>query len=230
MLTRIAGGADVEHVQSKARRLYHRDVGYLDEAVARVLDRLHEQDETETHVVVASDHGESFGEEGSLGHGKRLTTEQIRVPCFVLSPKVRPGISAEPVGTTDLTTTILSLAGVALEPPGGRDLLDPEAKPAPIVGMRRTFETPYHERRTDGSVHVHDGLRFYVLDGEDLVTGGGQGAITRNDSAEELTDPERIAGARSLFRGFEQTFAAQMLHSREDPETLEKLRALGYVR
>lgn len=32
-----------------------------------------------THGVVASDHGESFGEQEAIAHGKRLT-EQLRVP------------------------------------------------------------------------------------------------------------------------------------------------------
>jgi arylsulfatase A-like enzyme len=191
-----------------------------------------DREEIETHVVVVSDHGESFGEGGSVGHGKRLTAEQILVPCFVLSPRVTPGVSVRPIGTTDLTTTILSLAGVVPEDdaPGGRDLLDPVAGPTRIVGMRRTFKRIVHERRTDGSVHVHDGLRFYVLGGHDLVTGNSTGTLTRNDSSEEVTDPEEAAAARQLFAEFEEQFATMELLAREDAETLEKLEALGYVR
>ena len=228
---RIAGGSDPARILAKARGLYDGDVSYLDGALDRVLVRLDEdREEIETHVLVVSDHGESFGEGGSVGHGRRLTTEQIRVPCFVLSPRVAPGVSVRPIGTTDLTTTILSLAGVAGEAPGGRDLVDRETEPARVVGMRRTFDRITHERRIDGSVHVLEGLRFYVLDGQDLVTGNGQGAVTLNDSSEELADPERAASARQLFAEFEEQFMAVTLRSRDDEETLKKLEALGYVR
>jgi arylsulfatase A-like enzyme len=228
---RIAGGSDPARILAKARGLYDGDVSYLDAALDRVLVRLDDdREKIETHVLVVSDHGESFGEAGSVGHGKRLTPEQIRVPCFVLSPRIAPGVSAEPVGTTDLTTTILALADVAADFPGGRDLLEKATAPTRVVGMRRTFDTPFRERRTDGSVHVLEGLRFYVLDGQDLVTGNGQGAVTLNDSSEELADPERAASARQLFAEFEEQFMAVTLRSRDDEETLKKLEALGYVR
>ncbi len=228
---RIAEGSDPARILAKARGLYDGDVSYLDGALDRVLVQLDEdREEIETHVLVVSDHGESFGEGGSVGHGRRLTTEQIRVPCFGLSPRVAPGVSVRPIGTTDLTTTILSLAGVAGEAPGGRDLVDRETEPARVVGMRRAFDRITHERRIDGSVHVLEGLRFYVLDGQDLVTGNGQGAVTLNDSSEELADPERAASARQLFAEFEEQFMAVTLRSRDDEETLKKLEALGYVR
>lgn len=229
VLKRIAAGEDSERLLRKARYLYDRDVAYLDEALDRLLVRLFAEDaEVETHLVVVADHGESFGEGGSLGHGKRLTPSALHVPCFVISPRVTPGVSAEPVGTTDLTTTILSLAGVAGDAPGGRDLLDRGAPPTQIVGMRRTFKTPYRELRVDGSVYVHDGLRFYVLDGQDLITGDSQGPITLNDAADVPADPDRAEAARRLFARFEQEFVTDV-QTREGEETLEKLRALGYV-
>jgi arylsulfatase A-like enzyme len=229
LVDRIAEGSDPQQVLGNARRLYDRDVGYLDEALDRLLVRIFKDDEKmETHVVVVSDHGESFGEGGSVGHGKRLTSVVIHVPCFVISPRVTPGASTEPVGTTDLTTTILSLAGVAGDAPGGRDLLDPGARPTQIVGMRRTYQTPFRELRTDGSVHVHDGLRFYVLDGPDLITGDSQGPLTLNDTSEPLADPDRAEAARRLFAQFEKEFVTEV-RARDDEETLERLRALGYV-
>jgi hypothetical protein len=94
--------------------------------------------------------------------------------------------------------------------------------------MRRTFKSPFGETRVDGSVHVHDGLRFYVLDGEELITGDSRG-VTLDDSAREVSEPDRAARARRLFEGFEGRFMSLELHERDDPETLEKLRALGYV-
>jgi hypothetical protein len=72
-------------------------------------------------------------------------------------------------------------------------------------------------------------MRFYVLDGQDLITGNSQDPLTLNDTAEPLTDPERTEVARRLFARFESDFVPGV-RAREDDETLERLRALGYVR
>ena len=38
----------------------------------------------EPDAVRIENHGESFGEHGSLGHGYRLTDEELRVPFFIV--------------------------------------------------------------------------------------------------------------------------------------------------
>jgi len=231
VLAHIAAGDDPRPLLTRARSLYDRDVRYLDEALDRLLRQLLDAPGSErTHVVVVADHGESFGEAGSVGHSYRLTPEQIHVPCIVISPRVAPGISSEPVGTIDLTTTILSLAGVAETGLGGRDLLDPGAGTSPVVGMRRTFAAPYEDLRTDGRVHVLEQPRFYVVDGPDLLTGRRDEVPTRNDSAEPVTGAEKIAAIQALFGGFEAQLEEVPLHERTEDETLERLEALGYVR
>jgi hypothetical protein len=53
------------------------------EVSSRVVDRA--LDWLETHVLLVADHGESLGEAGYLGHGSRLTEEQLRVPAVLLS-------------------------------------------------------------------------------------------------------------------------------------------------
>jgi arylsulfatase A-like enzyme len=230
VLARIGGGANPGRVLAKARGQYDLDVGYLDAALDEVLVRLDEdREKIETHVVVVSDHGESFGEGGSVGHGRRLTPEQIVVPCFVLSPRVTPGVDLRPIGTTDLTSTILSLAGVAGDAPGGSDLSDQSRKGTPVVGMRRVFDHGVQETRIDGTVHELEALRFYALVGQDLLTGSSQGPITRNDSSEEVTVEAEAAAARKLFAGFEEQLMGAAIRGRDDEETREKLQALGYV-
>ena len=75
----------------RARGLYERDLGALDRALARLFARLDaDAARFETHVIVTADHGESFGEQGCLGHGKRLVPEQLRVPLVLVSPGLAP--------------------------------------------------------------------------------------------------------------------------------------------
>lgn len=228
LLNRGAGTKNMDRVLARALRLYDRDVAYLDEALDRLLGRiLGARQRAWSHVVVVSDHGESFGEDGSVGHGKRLTSAQILVPCLVISPRVTAGRTSEPVGTADLAATLLALAESS--PSGeGRDLLQPGPGSGPVVGMRRTFLHPFHERRVDGTTVVHDGLKFYLLDGEDLLTGNSRGPLTRNDT-DELVPPQEAAQAQELFARFEEALVGREGASIEDDEALEKLRALGYV-
>jgi arylsulfatase A-like enzyme len=73
--------------------------------------------------VLTSDHGEEFGEHGSLRHGRTLWDEQLRVPLLIHWPEgVRPP-HASTAGLLDIPPTILSMAGADPIPGAqGRDL------------------------------------------------------------------------------------------------------------
>jgi len=63
-------------------------------------------------LVFTSDHGESLGEHGWIGHG-RLWGEQARVPLFIRFPKGRwSGRFDAPVSLVDLVPTLLDELGV----------------------------------------------------------------------------------------------------------------------
>jgi len=214
----------------RARSLYEEDVAALDRALGRLFDRLaRDEDELATHVLFTADHGESFGEGGSLGHGKRLTPEQILVPTFLVSPDVEPGVRDDVAGTADLFATLLAIAGLPRDGVAGRDLRAPPP-PVPVAfGMRRTFETPFHEVRTDGRVAVHDRPLFFAARPEGLVT-GRPGAVVLEDDPRRPLPPGRSALFAELFATFEDELAGARAEEARDPRSLEALRALGYAR
>jgi len=80
----------------------------------------------ESLIVLTSDHGDSFGEHGQIGHGG-LQLEQLLVPLIVKTPaswKVSPKKFRQPVEVVDVMPTIADAVGVRL--PGeldGRSLL-----------------------------------------------------------------------------------------------------------
>ncbi len=226
----IKEGAPTQEVLSVARGGYDKDVRYMDRALGRLFERLAlDADRFETHVIVVSDHGESFGESSSLGHGKRLTPEQVHVPLIVHSPWVEPGERDEPVGTLDVTATLLAFGGLAGGGATSRVLTEPIDDPFPIFGMRRTFNERYHEVRVDGSVRViePEDRRFYIVEGGVLYT-GNSAEITLEDEG-EVGDADLVARYRGLFGGFEEAFGSVELDRRTDAETLEALEALGYA-
>jgi len=222
----------VERRLVEARRLYMEDVSFLDRTADRLLARLEEeQDRYVTHLVVTADHGEALGEDGSVGHGRRLLPAQIHVPLVILSEAVEAGRDGTVVGSVDVAPTLLSLAGVkpetlsALMAGGGRDLTAGRVAPR-AAGMRRTFSPGAVEVRLDGSRHSLDDLLFYVVgEGGQIVRGNGSGLLTAPASLAP-SEAERLA---EVFAGFERSLAGSAADEEDEPEVTRALRALGYV-
>ncbi|UQA60251.1 sulfatase [Polyangium aurulentum] len=62
-------------------------------------------------LVVTSDHGEAFGEHGTIHHSKTLYEELLRVPLFIRLPDGAHRRIDEPVSLMDLGPTVLDLFG-----------------------------------------------------------------------------------------------------------------------
>ncbi len=82
-------------------RAYHESIRRADAKFGELLDAVRAEGEYErTFVVVTSDHGQSFGEQGNVYHGCGATESISRVPCVVRPPegialpkKVEPWVS-----------------------------------------------------------------------------------------------------------------------------------------
>ncbi len=106
--------------------LYGGEVAEADNLVADIVRSLKETGQLDnTILLITSDHGQSLGEHGEVGHGGLVTEEVLRVPLIIHGPGVRKGhrVSSR-VSLIDLFPTILELAG-AEPPPGcsGRSLV-----------------------------------------------------------------------------------------------------------
>jgi arylsulfatase A-like enzyme len=129
----------------------HYDAGILaaDDLVGRFLEALREQGLYDRAlIVITSDHGESLGERGYVGHGG-LHVEELSVPLIVRFPSswnVTPRRVDEPVELVDLLPTIFTLCGVPTTP----DLDGSSLLPIVFRGVRgrdflvaqTTFEEP----------------------------------------------------------------------------------------
>jgi len=94
---------------------YDAAIAHLDEELARLIRALEERGALDrTVLVVASDHGDLFGEHDLKGHANGLFLPLLRVPLLVRYPGAAPGgvRIAETVTLRDLATTILDLAGL----------------------------------------------------------------------------------------------------------------------
>ncbi len=221
------GTDEAEDALARARELYARDVAALDGELARLLRRLAaDAERVETHVVLTADHGESFGEHGSLGHGRRLTAPELHVPLVVHSPRFLRGVRSEPVGSVDVAATLAALAGVPWSAELGRDLSGSLERDGRVVGMRATFAEPVVDERTDGTRATLAGPRWFAFDDGVLWSGDGE-TVVREDDELAPAPPALAARLRELFAGFAgETEEASVL---EDAGAHAALRELGYA-
>ena len=229
---------------------YDAEIATVDAAVGALLDSLAARDRGRTIVVVASDHGEEFGEHGGWFHGRNLQAESLRVPLLFHDAAavgaLRSGAGAAPaqvrseaVDLLDVAPTLLALAGA---PPAagmrGRDLFAPAVAARELVA--ELHDDPLFERRLGVRVQ-----RFARIAWPWKV-------ILSRDRAPEIYDLERdpaertpvapgtTKAARAALRAtldrrarwrneYDAGNTRKQQGAAPDAETLEGLRALGYI-
>jgi arylsulfatase A-like enzyme len=103
------------------RRYYDRALANADQMVQQLLAAYdHRRPESWPIVIITADHGEGLGDHGQPYHSTDLYDSQIRVPLVIAGPGIHPGHLPETVSLTDLTPTVLDLAGFV--PPSDRSI------------------------------------------------------------------------------------------------------------
>lgn len=111
-----AGRQDVTpEAFERMKRLYRRAISYMDDWLSGILEALEtKRILDETLVIVTSDHGENFGEDGLIAHGFSLDERLINVPLVMSGPGVPD--PANVISLADLPQVIASAAGIADSP------------------------------------------------------------------------------------------------------------------
>jgi len=225
----IAKGPEaVMQTMAAARALYDQDIARMDEQIERVLARLDQDaDRYETHVVVTSDHGESWGEDNSYGHRRRVTRYQVHVPCIVTGPAVSAGRSDEPAGSVDVYSTLLALARVPGDDDGsGRDLLAPTGgRPVFAAGMRPSVAKPVQDPRLNGRSVLVEGDQFFLARGDGHFIGNPE----RLQGGGNDPDPKLMAEVAAEFAKYQAELREAESEELIDEETRAALDALGYA-
>jgi arylsulfatase A-like enzyme len=216
---------------------YDRELIHLDHWVGVLLRYLEESDlDDTTLVVLTADHGEFLGEHELIAHMKDLYNEVVDVPLVVWEPGATPGRSARPVQGLDLFPTILGYLGLPVpEGTQGQSLLDVDhATVSELYYALQPMMQGAGGSRYDRVLRTirEDGYRyFHSSNGEErLFRLGADPREERNLIAER---PDVAAAARARLEEWLRTTpeaAPAATPQGVDPETLENLRALGYVR
>ncbi|MDH3198742.1 MAG: sulfatase, partial [Candidatus Krumholzibacteria bacterium] len=225
---------------------YDGEIAHTDYYIGKLLRAV---DEDHTVIVFTADHGEEFGEHAGKYH-YTLHQEVMRVPLVVKAPGLPPRAERGPVEQVDLMPTVLALLGVEASPGlPGRDLFAPPAasaagesapvfierdRPPPwrqqgvIVGASKLFvvqeidssSIPPAGRGTEVPVeNVRAGIYLY-----DLAADPGERTNLYSESDAKAMELLGVVAEHFATRRFQET-AVDL-----DPELIQKLRSLGYLR
>jgi choline-sulfatase len=214
---------------------YDGEIAFVDAEVGRLLAELEKSRRTML-VIVAGDHGESFGEHGEYTHSRLIYESTQHVPLFLWSPSLIPEpfvVDDVAVGLVDIFPTVLDLAGI--EADGARDGFS--LRTARSHRERAIYMETMAPYLDNGWAPLH-GLRQhddkYILaphpEYYDLTRDPGErknlfeAASGRSDRALALADDlsKRLADSPS-------TEAVAAAATKPDAETLRRLQALGYL-
>ncbi len=211
---------------------YLGEIAYTDKVVGRLTGWLEAQGLMDrTIVVVVGDHGEGLGDHGEASHAYFVYGATTHVPLIVRTPWALRGRSPAQVSTVDIMPTVLDVVG--LPPQDGIDgrslaraLFDPAA-PLDHSAYSETYFPRYHF----GWQHLRslrDGRYTYV-------------DAPHPELYDRIEDPDET---HNVFKAYSQRAEALRVRLEEmsrstgtqaperkqlDPETLQRLAALGYV-
>jgi len=192
-----------------------------------------------TWILCVGDHGESLGEHGEKGHSMLLYGVTQLVPCILVPPEDWRGLPtgrmrgrrvAEAIGLRHLAPTLLN--GLGFErtelPASGSSLLPLLAGEAKVPGVVYT-ETlvPFLEYGWSELRGVRTRRWSYIRAPQpelyDLAQDPGE---LTNRIAQEPDVAERLSAwcDRFMAEGSGETVTQEL-----DPETIERLRSLGYI-
>ncbi len=217
-----------------AGRPYDGEIAFADAQLGRLLDSLKASgQQSNTIVVVVSDHGESLGEHGELTHAILVYGSTLHVPLVIAGPGITGGATVEArVSTVDLVPTLLRLLGS--EVPAeliGRDLS------AALRGERLRPEPLYAESLFGRLNCRWASLRAWVEGDFKLIDGGRTELFDLSRDPEESTnlaeqDAARVGRMRESLRKAVARMAPEGDRAPTATITREQealIKSLGYV-
>jgi arylsulfatase A-like enzyme/Flp pilus assembly protein TadD len=210
---------------------YSGEVAYVDETLGKLFRAIEARQETgRTLIILTADHGESLGDHGEMTHSYFAYNATLWVPLVVAAPGLKAARIKDVVGHEDIFPSVCDLLG--LPKPTGihgrtlRPLLEGKAlKPRPVYF--EALEGFYHRGAAplrgviDGSMKYMDSPvpELYDLAGD-------------FDEAKNLAPATDLAPYKKVLQ---QTMASETASPgaraarSTDPETIERLRSLGYA-
>ncbi len=218
-----------------AQRPYLGEIAYMDSQIGRVLEWLDKRGLSERTIVVAlGDHGESLNEHGEGTHGLFIYDATLRVPLIIRSPydRLRGRSVGSVVRSEDVMPTVLDLLGV--EPPrriGGRSLaplMGGAVSDMNLDGYAESYYPRYHYGWSPLRAIRAGRYKYIEAPRPELYDTQQDPSETKNLYDERRALADRMAAElRALEASADAAQPAEQ--PAIDPETRERLAALGYI-
>ncbi len=230
-----AAPPDVARTAPGDQGAYGAAVRWIDEVIARTRGELEKRGLAKRSILVlASDHGEEFGEHGVKGHARNVLSGVLHVPLVIRFPfPIDPLRVAGQVRNLDLAPTLLELLRLPAPESFEGSSLVPQIEGAEAADLPwfASLPTRLYPDASPGD-SVSDGRWTFVRSLED----GREQLFDRQADPEENVnlielEPAEAERMRALLaQHLAQPPRAAAVESgvRIDPEVAEKLRAVGY--
>jgi arylsulfatase A-like enzyme/Tfp pilus assembly protein PilF len=207
---------------------YQEEISRVDQAVGKILSYLREKSiDQKTLVVFTADHGESLGEHQERTHGIFGYESTLRVPLIFFPFK--PKVVEDRVRLIDVAPTILALQNLSFQTrTQGVSLVDF------ITGKSQKVGDSYFE-----SLSMHFSANWAPLSGfysgemkfVDLPLPELYDLNKDPKEATNLCSDKQLCNLwKTKFQTFSRPYQqAEVKRAEVDKETMEQLRALGYV-
>ena len=232
-----AAPREFQRFGTDTRGQYLASIRWVDDVVQRVRELLERQRRLERSVLVfASDHGETFGENGIHGHAQNVLTKVLQVPLVIRFPfPLEPLRVSEQVRNLDVAPTLLEIAGIPVP-----DLYQGRSMVGLMTGGDRSGDRTSYASLDDllfvkavRQLSVNDGSWSFARNTEDgaeflfdRVVDPGENVNLVEREPEQAARMRRLLDAYLAGEPFPETRVADV---RVDPNIARLLRALGYL-
>ncbi len=216
---------------------YGGEVAYIDFALGHLFEFLRESEsEKNTLIVITSDHGEGLGDHKEKTHGVFVYNSTLQVPLIIYQKELfrEPKVIRQKARHIDIMPTILEILRVKIP----KDVQGLSLIPL-IKSPRQTrVDDSYFEALTPQLNRgwaplqgiLTDQFKYIDLPIEelyDLETDYGE-KTNLAESKKSISDQSKKK-LKKLISKYSSKESGGVRKVREDVETLEKLRALGYI-
>jgi len=215
---------------------YVGEIAFVDSELSRLGRFLEENSLNESSfLIIAGDHGESLGEHREAAHGFFIYQEAVHVPLIFVMPIPRfKGLSAPAVvSLVDVMPTVLEMAGLpvprevqgeSLVPFFFRPAADPDR-----YAYSETYYPRFHYGWSELKGFQNKRYKLIIAPQKELYDLAADADEMRDLSSVEAGVLARLDAAAKNFIAEHSQNAHQLDFRKIDPETREKLAALGYI-
>jgi arylsulfatase A-like enzyme/predicted Zn-dependent protease len=219
-----------------ARNPYVGEIAFVDSQLARLNRFLEETGLAErSFLVIAGDHGESLGEHQESTHGFFIYQEGTHVPLIFVTPFAGvQGLSVPAVvSLVDIMPTVLEMTGSSIPSEVQGESLVPcffqPGKNAERYVYSETFYPRFHYGWSELRAFQDVRHKLIIAPEKELYDLSADADETRNLAVTETGLLAELETAATSFIERHSRNAYKMDIQKVDPETRERLAALGYV-